>query len=73
MKMQEIKVIAVEKGIKPTRLKKADLIRSIQVQEGNFDCFGSASGGECDQLECIWMTDCFLDARKQGGSRKMDS
>lgn len=58
MKLQEIKAIAKENGIKAGNLKKAELIRAIQRAEGNFDCFGTAMAGICDQMNCLWREDC---------------
>ena len=46
-------------GIKPGKLKKADLIHAIQRKEGNFDCFATAHEGQCDQVNCVWRIDCF--------------
>ena len=43
--MKEIRDIARQLGIRPTRMEKAELIRAIQRAEGNFDCFGTAAGG----------------------------
>ncbi len=56
--MSEIRKIAVVQGVKPKRLSKAALIKAIQLNEGNFDCFGSATAGECDQDNCLWSEDC---------------
>ena len=39
---------------------KQELIRSIQRREGNFDCFASATAGECDQTTCLWRKDCLV-------------
>lgn len=64
MKIAEIQVIARDKGIKPGKLNKQDLIRTIQRQEGAFDCFGTAYDGVCDQMSCVWREDCFTSARK---------
>lgn len=58
MKIGEIKVIAQKRGVNPDRMKKAELIRAIQRAEGNFDCFGTASSGECNQHDCLWREDC---------------
>lgn len=58
MNMQEIRKITQEKHVAPGHLRKADLIRSIQRREGNFDCFKSAMEGICSQLDCIWRKDC---------------
>lgn len=65
MNMQEIKVIAGSYGIKPGKLKKVDLVQSIQQAEGNFSCFATAVDGVCDQVECVWRKDCFLLAKKR--------
>lgn len=61
MKMEEIRSIAKSHGISSGKLSKAELIKSIQATEGNFDCFATACGGECDQANCLWREDC-LDA-----------
>jgi len=58
MKFQEIKAIAKVKGIKTVNMKKPELIRTIQKSEGNFDCYGSATSGSCDQVNCLWRKDC---------------
>jgi hypothetical protein len=60
MKFQEIKKIATAKGIKTTNTKKEELIRVIQRVEGNFDCYGSAESGYCDQTYCSWREDCLI-------------
>lgn len=62
--MQEIRGIAKDLGVKTSRVTKEDLIQTIQVAEGNFNCFASATNGECDQMKCIWRDDCFAVAKK---------
>ncbi|HEC15387.1 MAG TPA: SAP domain-containing protein [Sedimenticola sp.] len=62
MKMSDIRKIAKAKGVQPRRLTKAALVRAIQLNEGNFDCFGSATNRECDQLNCLWREDCLKPA-----------
>ena len=64
MNIQEIREIAKDYGIKTSRLSKEKLIHTIQVTEGNFNCFASAVNGECDQLGCLWRKDCFAAAKK---------
>jgi hypothetical protein len=64
MNMQEVRGMAKEFGIKTSRMSKMNLIKAIQLSEGNFSCFASAVGGECDQQECAWRTDCFAAAKK---------
>jgi len=65
MKVQQIRKIARAMGIKPYSLKKAELIRTIQRAEGNFDCFGTAVCGFCDQTECLWRDDCISTSKVQ--------
>ena len=62
MKIADIKGIAKQYGVKAGKLKKGDLIKEIQKAEGNFDCFGSASEGFCDQQGCLWHADCMKAA-----------
>lgn len=64
MKMEEIRSIAKAHHIKTAHLSKLDLIRAIQSDEGNFDCFATAYSGECDQINCIWREDCLGAARE---------
>ena len=65
MKREEIREIAESHGIHAGKRSKSELIKSIQLEEGNFDCFGTAYAGECDQTGCSWREDCF-DAARQG-------
>ena len=58
MNLKQTKEIAKEKGIKAGNMKKENIIRAIQRAEGNFDCFGTAAAGVCDQLNCLWRDDC---------------
>ena len=62
MKLEEIRDIAKSRKIKPGSLSKAELIRAIQIQEGNTACYGRASSGECSQADCLWRADCLLAA-----------
>ena len=57
MTLAEIKKIAKRLGVKPGSMKKVQLIHSIQLTEGNFDCFGKAQG-DCDQKGCTFRGDC---------------
>ncbi len=70
MKIEDIRKLARAIGIKPGKLNKAQLIHSIQRQEGNFDCFGSAVGGECDQHACGWREDCLPAPAKKAVATK---
>lgn len=59
MKMQEIREIARNVGLSPGRFNKIDLVRNIQITEGNFACFATAFDKSCDQGTCLWRTECF--------------
>jgi hypothetical protein len=58
MKLQEIKKIAQGKGIKTGKIKKQDLIKAIQRDEGNTDCFATEHAVACRQSHCLWREDC---------------
>ncbi len=65
MKLKEVRVMAKSAGIKKiTRMTKAKLIHAIQLDEGNFNCFATATLNKCDQASCLWRTDCFTAAKK---------
>ncbi len=64
MKLDEIRTIAKAQGLATARRSKLDLIQSIQSAEGNFPCYTTATGGQCDQLACLWRDDCFFNAAK---------
>ncbi|MFO0751992.1 MAG: hypothetical protein U0411_01535 [Thermodesulfovibrionales bacterium] len=58
MKLQEVKEIAKQRGIKTGNMKKADIIRTIQRDEGYTACFGSGQADTCSQNDCLWRGDC---------------
>lgn len=57
MTVKEIRAIAKKMSINPGKLKKAELIKTIQEQENNTPCFQTAVSS-CDQTGCCWRTDC---------------
>jgi hypothetical protein len=59
MKMKEVRAKAKALRIKIRGVKKSDLVKQIQKQEGNFDCFGTAKD-YCDQWNCCFREDCLL-------------
>jgi len=65
MKMQEIRIIAKEHGIKTAKLTKLKLIHEIQRTEGNFACFATPVAGDCDQAACSWRDDCLALCKKK--------
>ena len=57
MTVREIRTLARQRGLKNYgRLKKADLIRALQVQEGNAPCFQAITA--CGEQGCLWRDDC---------------
>jgi len=57
MGMPEIRTKAQELGIIPGKMKKPELIHTIQVTEGYMPCFGR-SDGQCSNSDCCFMQDC---------------
>jgi hypothetical protein len=57
MKVLVIKEKAKSLGIRPGKMKKAELIHAIQQAEGYTRCFGS-SDGECQYPDCCFRGDC---------------
>ncbi len=64
MKLDDIRKIAQTHGVHTGRRSKIELVRAIQVDEGNFDCYATAFAGVCDQGECLWREDCFSAAQQ---------
>ena len=58
MKLQEVKKIAKTMGMETVKVTKEELIRAIQVEEGNVPCFGTGRVTECGQQSCLWRDDC---------------
>ena len=57
MNIPAIRSVAKAKGVNSAGLKKGEIIRVVQRAEGDFDCFGSAVDGICDQERCAWRAD----------------
>jgi len=58
MKLDEIKKIAKQHGIKVAKMKKEDLIQAIQLAEGNQPCFLIGKSDECPREDCLWHQEC---------------
>lgn len=48
----------------PSYLPVVDEVRARQIKEGNFDCFGRAASGYCDQGRCLYRQECLEISRK---------
>ena len=62
MKLDELRQLARERGVKPAKMTKRELVKLLQRVEGNFDCFASAVHGFCDQVACLWHHDCMKES-----------
>ncbi|TWJ19752.1 SAP domain-containing protein [Geobacter argillaceus] len=58
MKLVELKELAAQRGLKTDKMKKAEIIRTIQASEGNTTCFDTGNATECGQKNCLWKEDC---------------
>lgn len=57
MNLTEVKSKAKKVGVSAGKMKKPELIRAIQLAEGNTDCFATPEGS-CDQENCCFRSDC---------------
>jgi hypothetical protein len=39
-------------------MKKTDMIRTIQREEHNFDCYATERVHHCEEPTCLWRRDC---------------
>lgn len=67
MNKNDLRRLAKQHHIFDASLSKTELIRKIQLAEGNFDCFAKADQGHCDQTECLWWQDCQLESAAAQG------
>lgn len=57
MNMTEIRRKARQVGVAPKKMKKLELVRTIQKREGFPDCYGR-SAGHCTNEACCFRSDC---------------
>ncbi len=71
MKMQDIRVLGREKGLRfGVGVSKVEAIRALQRAEGNFDCFARAGSGYCDQGDCLFRGACLAMSLEPVPTRK---
>jgi hypothetical protein len=58
MQMKKIKEIARRNSVTPGSMGRTELIRAIQRAEGNPDCFATMRVNDCNEVNCLWLTDC---------------
>ena len=66
MNMKVIRKTAKTRGVSLGKLGKTELVRMLQREEGNFDCFSKAYSGYCDQSACLWREDCLSLSARHG-------
>ncbi|HFC46559.1 MAG TPA: hypothetical protein ENJ63_01610 [Dissulfuribacter thermophilus] len=60
MKVTQIREKAKALKVKNySRMRKDDLIRAVQIAEGNTDCFKRIQ--DCGQQDCLWREDCQIE------------
>ncbi|MBN2738769.1 MAG: hypothetical protein JXR70_17435 [Spirochaetales bacterium] len=57
IKMDDIKAMAKDLGIKAGKKNKTQLIQAIQTAEGNSPCFDTGIKN-CEQQDCLWRAMC---------------
>jgi hypothetical protein len=61
MNIHEIRRIGKQRGVDPRALigmKRSELIKAIQVGEGNEVCYQTGKAASCGQTDCLWRDDC---------------
>lgn len=64
MNMTKVRSKAKSLGLKTGKMKKEELIQTIQKAEGNAPCY-KPSPKDCDQVACCWRADCIPDKKKK--------
>ena len=62
MKLEEVNRIALLHNINPIGNPKWEIIRLIQISEGNQPCYGTQHF-ECQHVDCFWRSDCLGKVR----------
>jgi len=58
MTLKDIQTLARERGLRPARLAKTELVRSLQQQEYCTPCYQTGTAETCGQDGCMWRSDC---------------
>jgi hypothetical protein len=69
MRFQEIQKMAKGMGINPYRMKKTDIIRTIQRTENNIECYGTDRADHCEEQGCSWRGDCLTTNNRKVGQK----
>ena len=58
MQFREMQKKAKNMGMNTFQMNKTEIIRSIQREENNIDCYGSPRAEFCNERACLWRNDC---------------
>lgn len=58
MRFQDIRKMAKSMDVNTYGMKKTDVIHAIQESENNIECYGTERVDTCQELECLWKSDC---------------
>jgi hypothetical protein len=58
MTLADVKEKAKKLNINAGKMSKTELVRAIQIKEGNSACFQSEIAPVCGLLNCLWRKDC---------------
>ena len=58
MNFNEIRKKAKRMGINTYKMKKLEVIRSIQRAENNVECYNTPRVEYCLEHECLWRDEC---------------
>jgi hypothetical protein len=65
MNFNEIRTKAKGMSINTYRMKKTEVIRSIQRAENNIDCYATPRAKHCNEDACLWRNDCLAQKEKE--------
>lgn len=60
MTRRQIVEMARTKKIRVGNMRKENIIRAIQLSEGNEDCFATPMASRCEWKTCLWREDCLM-------------
>jgi hypothetical protein len=58
MTLKEIQQLARQRGTRPGKRGKAELVRTLQRAEGSASCFETGQAASCGQDLCLWRSEC---------------
>jgi len=70
MKFNEIRNMAKGMGINTYGMKKTDVVRAIQREENNIDCYATQRVDICNEEACLWRNDCIALNHIKNNSHK---